>query len=276
VSKLRLAYLLLFTLVVVLVLGTGGVASAAVKTASAGWGHVLVVKTDGSAWAWGYNEDGELGRGDIDDRWYATQVNNDANWESVGAGVNHSMAIKTNKTLWSWGGNQYGQLGLGDTDSRLEPTQVGTFDDWLTVSSFTYHSVAIRADESLWAWGSNSTGQMGTGDTDDYLEPIDVWLPETRRFQDFTGTDRYQTAIMISKQAFPAGADYVIVCKGDNFPDALAAAPLAAARNAPVIIRPSTGATTPVLNELQRLKPKFVYFIGLPPAVKNEIRALPW
>lgn len=49
-------------------------------------------------------------------------------------------------------------------------------------------------------------------------------------YRAITGTDRYATAIMVSKKAYPLGAPVVCVVKGDDFPDALAAAPLAFAQ----------------------------------------------
>ncbi len=86
-----------------------------------------------------------------------------------------------------------------------------------------------------------------------------------------TGADRYETAILVSKQAYPSGAPAVCVVKGDDFPDALSAAPLAYAFGGPVILTPSGGLTPAVKAELQRLKPGKVFFIGLPEAVRSSL-----
>ncbi len=94
------------------------------------------------------------------------------------------------------------------------------------------------------------------------------WSPD---FQTMTGADRYETAILVSKKAFPDGAPVVIVVKGDDFPDALAAAPLAYAYGGPVLLTPSSGLTDAVKEELLRLKPGKVFFVGLPPAVRPGI-----
>ncbi|MBU2601743.1 MAG: cell wall-binding repeat-containing protein [Actinobacteria bacterium] len=87
------------------------------------------------------------------------------------------------------------------------------------------------------------------------------------------GRDRYETAILVSQDAYPGGADTVFLVKGDNFPDALAAAPLAAAYDGPVILTPSTGLTQAVSNELQRLSPTRVFVIGLPREVELQVWA---
>jgi len=89
-----------------------------------------------------------------------------------------------------------------------------------------------------------------------------------------TGTDRYATAILISQKAYPKGAPAVFVVKGDNFPDALAAAPLATAYGGPVILTPSTGLTQAVKDELRRLNPYKVFYIGLPAKFEAELQAL--
>jgi putative cell wall-binding protein len=56
--------------------------------------------------------------------------------------------------------------------------------------------------------------------------------------QRLSGTDRYSTALAIAGQ-FPAGHE-VIVATGLDFPDALAAGPLAAQRNAPIVLSNGT------------------------------------
>jgi uncharacterized protein YkwD/putative cell wall-binding protein len=88
------------------------------------------------------------------------------------------------------------------------------------------------------------------------------------------GPDRYDTAILVSKKSYPSGAPVVVVAKGDNFPDALAAAPLAAAYGGPVIITPSGGLTAAVKNELKRLNPKTFFSIGLSSQVTAQLTSL--
>jgi SpoIID/LytB domain protein len=92
----------------------------------------------------------------------------------------------------------------------------------------------------------------------------------------FRGKDRYETAILVSREAYPDTAPAVVVAKGDDFPDALAAAPLARAYGGPVILTPSAGLTTAVKAELQRLDPAKVFFVGLSSKVLSEVKgALP-
>ncbi|MBU2603932.1 MAG: cell wall-binding repeat-containing protein [Actinobacteria bacterium] len=117
---------------------------------------------------------------------------------------------------------------------------------------------------------------------DDFLYVADTFNHIIRKIDPppiyavFTGKDRYETAILVAKSVYPTGANTVFLVKGDNFPDALAAAPLAAAFDGPIILTPSTGLTQAVRDELARLAPSTVFFIGLPAAVRTQLNtALP-
>jgi len=93
-------------------------------------------------------------------------------------------------------------------------------------------------------------------------------------YNTFTGKDRYETALLISRSAFPNGAPAVCLVTGDDFPDALAAAPLATAYGGPVILTPRRGLTRTVAEELARLAPSKVFVIGLPGRMKAEVAAV--
>ena len=57
----------------------------------------------------------------------------------------------------------------------------------------------------------------------------------TRGLQRIAGVDRYQTSVDLSIAAFPEGAEHAIVASGAAFPDGLAAGPLAALVQGPVL-----------------------------------------
>jgi alpha-tubulin suppressor-like RCC1 family protein len=70
----------------------------------------LAIKSDGTLWAFGANDNGQLGLGDTTDRLLPVQVMTGAS--KVSAGYAHSLIIKTDNTLWSTGLNRDGRLGL--------------------------------------------------------------------------------------------------------------------------------------------------------------------
>jgi len=97
---------------------------------------VLAIKTDGTLWAWGKNNNGHLGQNSPANAGYSSpvQVGSESTWSSVNiSGEFKVRAIKTDGTLWSWGYNHKGQLGLNDTTQRSSPTQVGSDNDWTKI-----------------------------------------------------------------------------------------------------------------------------------------------
>jgi SpoIID/LytB domain protein len=87
------------------------------------------------------------------------------------------------------------------------------------------------------------------------------------------GSDRYATAAEISQQAFPGGADTVLIGTGMNFPDALAAAPLARAEGAPILLVRTDSIPSATAAELRRLGPDRIYVLGGWAAVSNSVVA---
>jgi len=136
---------------------------------SAGESYSLALRSDGTLWAWGSNENGQTGLGiTAGDQTTPAQVGTVTNWTQVSAGANHSHAIRSDGTLWAWGTNADGRTGLGTTTgNQTTPLQVGTASDWLLadVSTMGIHSLAMKTDDSLWTWGTNNHAQLGKGIT---------------------------------------------------------------------------------------------------------------
>lgn len=85
------------------------------------------------------------------------------------------------------------------------------------------------------------------------------------------GQDRVETAILLSKAAFPDGADTVVVARADDFADALAAVPLAAAAGAPVLLNPVAELDGRVADEVARLGAAEVLVMGGPVAQSTAV-----
>jgi len=96
---------------------------------AAGHSHSLALQSDGSLWAWGANQVGQLGDGTSG----SALSTNDANknlpvpvaaglvWRAIAASV-HSLGITTNGDVWGWGLNEYGQVGDGTGGDRSNNT----------------------------------------------------------------------------------------------------------------------------------------------------------
>jgi len=62
--------------------------------ASAGYRHSVATKTDGTLWAWGVNNYGQLGQSDTTSRSSPSQVGGLTNWKTTSSGQWHILAIK--------------------------------------------------------------------------------------------------------------------------------------------------------------------------------------
>ena len=158
----------------------------------------LCIKTDGTLWSWGNNDNGKLGLGDTAKRSSPVQVGSLTNWSKVIVSTQSTFCVKTDGTLWSWGGNNRGQLGLGDTIARSSPVQVGALTNWAVPASGGYSdasgwTVCTKTDGTLWSWGTNGNGQLGLGNTTSRSSPVQVgaltnWRIAQAGYQSCTST----------------------------------------------------------------------------------------
>ncbi|MDD2510381.1 MAG: DUF3048 domain-containing protein [Syntrophomonas sp.] len=182
-NRLKGQVLIVYLVIITLLVGTGIgynpsmvlADEPAVIAIVAGGSHSLALKNDGSVWAWGNNQNGQLGDGSTTCRSYPVQVKDGTGVGflegivAIAAGGNHSLALKNDGTVWAWGGNYNGQLG---NDSRQEnplPIQVISPDGSTYLGNI--HDIIAGPSQSFarddsgqaWAWGNNYYGQLGDG-----------------------------------------------------------------------------------------------------------------
>jgi putative cell wall-binding protein len=92
-------------------------------------------------------------------------------------------------------------------------------------------------------------------------------------FDRLAGSDRYQTAVEISQKGWEESGT-VLLARGDNFPDALAGAPLASQYNAPILLTRQHDLPVVTKEEIERLHPNKVIILGGPDAVDNNIEEM--
>jgi alpha-tubulin suppressor-like RCC1 family protein len=143
-------------------------------TLIAGSYHTCGVKTDGTAWCWGDNGDGELGDGTTTSSAVPVQVaGGSADWATLTAGSHHTCGVKTDHTAWCWGDSGYGQLGNGTTTYSTVPVQVaGGSADWATLTTGEDHTCGLKTNGTAWCWGNNKIRGLGSGTWNSSAVPV--------------------------------------------------------------------------------------------------------
>ena len=125
---------------------TGGTNWRQVSASQAYGTGTAAIKTDGTLWAWGKNNVGQLGDNTTINKSSPVQtIASGSNWSQVSAGGYHTAAIKTNGTLWAWGEGANGQLGDNTLLRKSSPVQTsagGT--NWANVTAGSYFTLALR------------------------------------------------------------------------------------------------------------------------------------
>ncbi|WP_150309098.1 cell wall-binding repeat-containing protein [Planctomonas psychrotolerans] len=86
-----------------------------------------------------------------------------------------------------------------------------------------------------------------------------------------TTSDRFGTAAAVALDLYPDGADVAILASGENYADALAAAPLADAYGAPILLTRSTTLPEVTAAALEALSVSDVIIMGGPYAVSTSV-----
>jgi alpha-tubulin suppressor-like RCC1 family protein len=112
-------------------------------------GQTVVILADGSVWAWGDNDRGQLGNGTkvSSDLPVRVKVPSGVAFVTVSSGGYASYAIDGSGRLWAWGDNTSGQLGTGTgTGTSTEPVKVGI--DLTQVSSTAQNVAGLQVTSS--------------------------------------------------------------------------------------------------------------------------------
>ena len=141
-----------------------------VSQVSAGGFHSLFLKSNGTLWAMGSNDEGQLGDGTTTAQSLPVQVATGVS--QVSAGGLHSLFLKNDSSLWAMGWNEDGELGDGTTTDRSIPVKIATGVS--QVSAGGLHSLFLKSDGTLWAMGRNEDGQLGDGTTTGRSTPVQV------------------------------------------------------------------------------------------------------
>jgi alpha-tubulin suppressor-like RCC1 family protein len=131
---------------------------ADVVAIAAGGDTAYALAKDGTVWAWGLGQDGQLGNGtraaqsDV-----PVQVHGLSDVVTVAGSDSDGYAVRKDGTVWAWGGDKDGQLGNGTRSAGSDvPVQVHRLTDVAAVAGFnaTDSVIALTKDGTVWHWGA--------------------------------------------------------------------------------------------------------------------------
>lgn len=138
--------------------------------------HSLVVKADGSVWAWGDNYQGQIGDGTKNHAYHPVKVIGLTNIKAVAAGTDQSFAIGVDGTVWAWGYNGGGKLGDGTQITRTLPVKITALPEnsVKSISTGWGHTLAVMEDGTVWSWGNGQNGVLGDGTMESKKYPVQL------------------------------------------------------------------------------------------------------
>jgi putative cell wall-binding protein len=165
-------------------------------------------------------------------------------------------------TFTSGGRGLYGLVEVADGNGSM-------IWDWLA------HGTVPNGPGPWPRWYTARVSVSHSGGNDlhlDYLGEYALGDPTVNKpITRVAGSDRYQTAIKISRQGWTSSGN-VIVCTGENFPDALAASGLAGALDCPILLVRHDAIPAGLVAELNRLGVSKVHLIGGTAAVGDSVK----
>ena len=136
-----------------------------------GYGNTITLKENGTVWATGKNDYGQLGVGDTTNRNTSVQVKIDENTYlenviKIDVTDNTTIALTKTGEVYAWGKNEFGELGLGDRTYRSYATRVkgingnGYLENIIDVANGDENSYAIDKNGNVYGWGDGNYHQI--------------------------------------------------------------------------------------------------------------------
>lgn len=159
---------------------------------------------------------------------------------------------------------EYSRVQVNSVDLKVQVTSA-----W---QGRVYDVTAATDDESgrIGTWVEHAVRQGTTASW--YLDNVQYYTCRAADVTRISGADRYATAAAVAAR-YPAGRPVVYLATGENYPDALSGAALAARDDAPVLLTRRTELPTATAAQLDRLNPGRIVVLGGTTAVSDAVVA---
>jgi alpha-tubulin suppressor-like RCC1 family protein len=160
--------------------------------------HTCGVATDGEAYCWGSNLNGELGDNSATPRSAPVLVAGNLTFSSISAGFFHTCGIAGTQA-YCWGDNSYRQLGFSSA-GQFTPVLVPGGLPFSSVSAGFTHTCGLSPAGLAYCWGLNDVGQLGDGSDTASVGPVPVAGGLT--FTSVSAGNRYSCGLTVQQLAY--------------------------------------------------------------------------
>lgn len=158
-----------------------------IENLAATYTHACVIASDGKAYCWGTNTNGELGNNSTVSAYAPVAVSQGAmpvglSLRTISGGYYHTCAIGNDRKVYCWGNNGEGQLGNGGVGASSNVPVVvlqGAMPQGVyavSLSSAYNSTCALASNKKVYCWGRNLEGQLGNNTTTNATSPVEVNL----------------------------------------------------------------------------------------------------
>ncbi|KPU44461.1 N-acetylmuramoyl-L-alanine amidase LytC precursor [Oxobacter pfennigii] len=179
-------------------------------------------------------------------------------------------AITVNFNMEIAGGTNYSSINVRDSGGNTVPSSVSFKNSRLTIKPDTILNAGETYTVTLPA-GSVKDSYKGMVLEEDNSFEFSVKAVPEGKISRYAGNNRYETSIKISQAGWTSSQN-VVLATGEDFPDALSAAPLAEKLDAPILLTDKTALRSSLGEELERLGARNIFIIGGEGAVSKSVK----
>jgi len=178
----------------------------------AGYYQSCALAASGRIYCWGWNGEGQIGDGSIEDRFTPVPVAGDQTFRTLGGGDAFMCGITTGGSTWCWGSNRSGELGDPAIASQPNPVRVQGLPELtrvygaggaFTLPSASPYACGLTSSGEAWCWGGAIRGGLWEGPTEG---PVRV--EAGTRFRNLGLGAEHLCGVTTDGFAFCGGANY--------------------------------------------------------------------
>ena len=175
--------------------------------------HSFLLSADGTVFAVGLNNFGQLGLGDFEDRLVPEEISSES-WQGhkiieLSAGEHHSLALSASGAVFVFGRADFNQMGLPDTESSIITTRAHNtpilnplLPSTCQIAAGSNHNLSLSTDRhAIFSWGYGEMGQLGHDEEEDEKVPKQIGaFSFTTKFLDISAGGQHSVVLMVKNK----------------------------------------------------------------------------